>query len=145
MTQRLSVEQYQKLLKTEPRERKQRNNEEHQHQAAFFAILKNNEFRYPFLEFIFAVPNAAKRNKQTAGILIAEGLKAGVPDVVIPMARRGFHGAYIENKAGKNTLTASQIKYRDFLISETYYFKSCYSVDEQISTLEWYLGIDLRK
>lgn len=138
--------EYKELSNSDRRQKgKPRGQEEHNHQAAFFTILRLNFKRFPELKFIFAVPNAAKRNPQTAAYLKAEGLVAGVPDVIVPMARHTFHGAFIENKIGNNKMQPEQLKFRDFLIKEGYFVKACYSVTEQIKTLEWYLNIELSR
>lgn len=42
-----------------------------------------------------------KRDKATAVALKRQGVKAGVPDICLPVARNGYHGLHIELKAGK--------------------------------------------
>lgn len=49
----------------------------------------------------YAIPNGAFTTKTTARKLVAEGLKRGLPDLCIPMARGGYHALYIEMKNGK--------------------------------------------
>jgi len=39
---------------------------------------------------------------------MAEGVKRGVPDVFLPVARGGYHGLWIEMKYGKNKTTSNQ-------------------------------------
>ena len=51
------------------------------------ASLMSNQ--WPELSLLFAVPNAGKRTPATANWLRAEGMKAGVPDLVLPVARGG--------------------------------------------------------
>ncbi len=51
------------------------------------------------------MPNGGKRDKATAAVLKRQGVKAGVPDIMLPAARAGYHGLYIELKAGENTTT----------------------------------------
>lgn len=53
---------------------------------------------HPELALLYHVPNGGARNKATAGKLRAEGVKAGVPDLCLPVARGGYHGLYIELK-----------------------------------------------
>ena len=63
-------------------------------------LLKEIELRYPEVyELIFHVPNGGHRAKATAKKLKAQGVKAGIPDLVLPMARGGYFGLYIEFKA----------------------------------------------
>ena len=50
-------------------------------------------------DLIFHVPNGGHRVKAVAAKLKAQGVKAGIPDLVLPMARGGFFGLYIEFKA----------------------------------------------
>lgn len=122
-----------------------RSDEEHQHQAAFFKTLAYNEKRVPDLRFVFAIPNAAKRNKAERGRLLAEGMRSGVPDIFIPIPRHGYCGAWIENKSANGKLTPQQKDFLEFLARVGYATKICYSVDEQVKFLEFYLGIELSK
>lgn len=67
------------------------------------------EFKYmPELQYMYHVPNGGKRDKATAAVLKRQGVKAGVPDIMLPAARAGYHGLYIELKAGENTTTKKQ-------------------------------------
>lgn len=64
------------------------------------ALLKEISLRYPTVaELIFHVPNGGHRHKLVAVKLKEQGVKAGVPDLVLPMARGGYFGLYIEFKA----------------------------------------------
>lgn len=66
---------------------------------------------HPELDLMYHIPNGGKRDQSTAKRLKAEGVKAGVPDVCLPIARGGFHSLYIEMKAGRNKATESQSKW----------------------------------
>lgn len=50
-------------------------------------------------DLIYHVPNGGHRVKAVAAKLKAQGVKAGIPDLKLPMARGGFFGLYIEFKA----------------------------------------------
>lgn len=66
-------------------------------QAAFMAELWA---RMPVVaDLIYHVPNGGHRVKAVAAKLKAQGVKAGIPDLKLPMARGGFFGLYIEFKA----------------------------------------------
>jgi len=55
------------------------------------------EVDHPDVAF-YAVPNGGKRNKKTAADLKRQGVKAGVPDLIICEPRGQYHGLYIEMK-----------------------------------------------
>jgi hypothetical protein len=76
------------------------------------ALLKELELRLPdVFALIYHVPNGGHRHKLVAMKLKEQGVKAGVPDLVLPMARGGYFGLYIEFKAtppGAAPVSASQ-------------------------------------
>ena len=63
---------------------------EHQEQVALFQMGV-----HPLL---YAIPNGARTSINVAKKLKAEGLKKGVPDLCLPVARLGYHSLYIEMK-----------------------------------------------
>lgn len=124
--------------------KKKKGPSEFEDQCAVFKALAANEEKFPFLYFIFAVPNGAYRSKAIAGKSKGEGQKSGVPDIILPFQRHGHPGMYIENKAGKNSLEPNQKRFKEHLESEGYIFKLCKSRHAQIEAIEWYLGIKLK-
>ena len=87
---------------------------------------------------IFAIPNGGKRNKAEAVKLKREGVKAGVPDLCVPVARRGYHGLFIEMKYGKNTTTEKQEEWLEVLNREGYLAKVCHGYAEAVELLKYY-------
>lgn len=64
------------------------------------ALMRELELTMPEVaELIYHVPNGGHRHKATAAKLKGQGVKAGIPDLVLPMARGGYFGLYIEFKA----------------------------------------------
>ncbi|NWD49042.1 VRR-NUC domain-containing protein [Pseudomonas gingeri] len=64
------------------------------------ALMREIALRYPAAaKLIYHVPNGGHRHKLVAIKLKEQGVKAGVPDLVLPMARGGYFGLYIEFKA----------------------------------------------
>lgn len=59
---------------------------------------------------VFAVPNGGARNKITGAIMKGEGVRAGAPDLIL--CYRGKI-AFLEVKAPKGSLSASQKAFRD--------------------------------
>ena len=64
------------------------------------ALIKELELCLPAVAaLIYHVPNGGHRHKLVAIKLKGQGVKAGVPDLVLPMARGGYFGLYLEFKA----------------------------------------------
>jgi len=66
------------------------------------------------------------------------GYCVGIPDVFIPVARKFYHGLYVEFKAESNRLTQSQTIIIDKLMRENYYCAVCYSVESFMKTVNRY-------
>lgn len=77
-----------------------------------------NTGRFPELKLLFHVPNGGKRNAAEAARFKAMGVKAGVPDLCLPVARGGYAGLYIEMKYGKNKTTEKQEEWIHSLIEQ---------------------------
>lgn len=99
---------------------------EHINQVDYFRLLGLVTHKLPVVEFIFAIPNGGHRHKGTAIRMKKEGVKSGVWDICVPIARQNYHGLYIEFKYGKGTLTDSQKRYQDFFEQQGYLCKVFY-------------------
>lgn len=117
------------------------NHPEENMQIALFQWAALEQGRYPELRLLFHVPNGGKRGKVEAARLKAAGVKAGVPDVCLPVPRGGYHGLYIELKAGKNRPTADQTAWLTGLGQNGYRAAVCCSLDEATREIEAYLGL----
>lgn len=67
--------------------------------------------KYPDFSLIHATPNGGKRHISVAVKLKREGVKAGFPDVSIPVPRGIYHGAYIEMKKEKGGRVSPEQKW----------------------------------
>jgi hypothetical protein len=116
---------------------------EHELQVAVIAECQRCAETNPVWEMIFAIPNGGKRDKATAGKLKAEGLKKGIPDLMIPLARMkgNVHrnGLYLEVKWDKNTLSESQEWWFRRLRIEGYVCEVAYTFEEAMNTLTWWI------
>lgn len=82
-----------------PRLRVQRRRQvEHAEQVALFEWMALAATRWPELRLAYAIPNGARRSARDGAKLKREGLKAGMPDVVLPVPRGGFAALYVELK-----------------------------------------------
>lgn len=129
---------------------------ESSHQTALFAWVAQ-ELRKPNplpLKRLFHVPNGGTRGedersrKIAGGKMKAEGVRSGVPDLCLPVARLGYHGLWIEMKKpsqkSEKNLTAgcsdTQLEWLADLKAEGYFVWVCYSWIEARDCLLWYLG-----
>jgi hypothetical protein len=114
---------------------------EHEHfeQVALFDWAKRLAGRMPELALLFAIPNGGKRSKAVAGKLKAEGVKAGVPDICLPVPRGSYHGLFIELKAKGGAASDSQRNWLRVLGSQNYCTRLCVGWEEARETIESYL------
>lgn len=107
------------------------------------ALLREVELRYPeAFKLIYHVPNGGHRHKLVAIKLKGQGVKAGVPDLVLPMARGGHFGLYIEFKAMPPfdaAVSASQDAYIQALIGQGYLAVVCRGHIDALECLRAYL------
>lgn len=69
------------------------------------------------------------------------GLKKGVPDLCLPVARGHYNALYIEMKKNRNCRpSADQIEWQIGLNAEGNRAVVCYSADEAIQTIKDYLN-----
>lgn len=114
---------------------------EHYEQVKLFAWAKYMERAHPELKLLFAVPNGGLRHPATAARLRREGVRAGVPDVLLPVARHGWHGLFIELKVRPNKPTALQQQWIEALRQEGYRVEVCYGFEEAKSVVVEYLAL----
>jgi hypothetical protein len=114
---------------------------ESSHQIFIFQVLELNEREFPFLKFVYAVPNGGHRHPATAGRMKAEGVRKGVPDIVLPVPNTYYHGAYFElKKDAKCRATPEQKEFIEFVKSQGYYADVCYGADDVLDRIEAYCG-----
>lgn len=117
---------------------------EHDQQVVVISWAKAHETQHPALALLFAVPNAGKRSIGAAKYYLAEGLKSGVPDLILPIPKifESTPGLVIEMKDGKNKTTEKQDWWLERLASYGWETVVAYSADEAIEALSKYLGME---
>lgn len=113
---------------------------EENEQIALFRWAEFAMNQHPELKLMYHIPNEGKRSKITGARLKAAGLKSGVPDICLPVARGGYIGLYIEMKAGKNKPTENQEKWLYALKGEGYFTAVCYGWEKAKEVIENYLA-----
>jgi len=99
--------------------------DEHQEQVALFRWAELQKARWPELALMHAIPNGGRRDAVTGAKLKAEGVKAGVPDLCLPVARSGHHGLYIELKTNVGTASKKQLRWLEALQQQGFYVAVC--------------------
>lgn len=98
----------------------------------------------PELEWMFAIPNGGSRNPIEAKNLKRQGVRAGVSDIALLLARGKYHALLIELKVGKNIPTKEQVKFLLHHNINGYCGVICYGAEEAIEVICKYLkGNDL--
>ena len=113
------------------------------HQTALFcwAAMPLTQELYPELKLMFHIPNGGTRNKVEAGHLKVQGVKAGVPDICLPVAKGTYHGMWIELKVDKNTTSEAQDEWLLALASKGYATAVAWSWQEARRFLIYYLEL----
>lgn len=96
---------------------------------------------YPELKLLYHVPNGGKRNAAEAAHLKRQGVKAGVPDLCLPVPRGNYHGLYTEMKAKSNQPTKAQIQWLESLSAQGYKTAVCWGYEAARSVIESYLQL----
>lgn len=94
---------------------------------------------HPEARRAYAIPNGGKRSKVEAARLKGEGVRAGVLDVHLPLARGGAHGLWIEFKSQDGRLSTDQIEEIDLLVRDGYAVAVCRQFDRAIDWTQAYL------
>ena len=100
---------------------------------------RRNEWRCRELELLHHIPNGGSRNKAEAANLKAQGVKSGVPDLCLPVARRDYHGLYIEMKTETGRVSDNQQWWIQELNHQRYLAVVCYGWKEAVQCLTDYL------
>ena len=95
--------------------------------------------KYNGLDLLYAIPNGGSRNQIEARNLKLTGVKAGVPDLFLPVALKGKHGLYIEMKRREGgRLSDFQKQWLARLEEQGYQTAVCKGADEAIKVIEDY-------
>ncbi len=118
---------------------------------------------YPVLRWLHHIPNGGKRDAREGARLKAQGVKPGVADIFLPMARQipcelsnayggvmenqntFFHGLYIEMKRrredGRSGVSQNQADFGKAMQEAGYDYRICYGADEAIQVIKKYANL----
>ena len=113
---------------------------EHEEQVMLIKMLDLYKQTIPEAQLLFAIPNGGKRTIGTARKLKAEGVKAGIPDLFLPVARGRYHGMFIEMKREKvGCTTAAQERMIEALQTQDYAAVVCHGCNDALLSIQNYL------
>jgi len=137
---------------------------EHDEQVTVIEWADNHTRQFKELAWLFAIPNGGHRSKAQAGKLKAEGVRAGVADLCLPIARRGYNALYIEMKyvnrfrasktkdtrltqdeiykVARKNMSTDQLKFEVHCDAENNLYQTCGNNEAAIALLQWYLKGD---
>lgn len=113
---------------------------EGEEQATLFHWCDMVNGKYPELQLLFHIPNGGERRKSEAARMKAEGVKPGVPDLFLPVARVNYHGLFIEMKRRKGgRVSDEQREWIGNLLANGYAVEVCRGWEEAKDAIENYL------
>lgn len=113
---------------------------EHDEQCLLFAWAEVAANRTPELNLLHAIPNYARVSPRWGAWMKAEGKRAGVPDVVLPVPRGAHAALYIELKVKPNKVSPEQIAWHERLRAAGNRVEVCWSWVEAREAIEDYLA-----
>ena len=116
---------------------------EHGQQAALFCWASLRRDLAEQLRWMHAIPNGGQRNKVTAALLKAEGVKSGVVDIFLPYPISRYHGLYLEMKVGGNTPSDEQVQFMNTMKERGYHIALCYHWRAAATTILMYLNVPI--
>lgn len=117
---------------------------EAQEQEALFRWAAYSAGKYPELRLMYAIPNGGSRDRREAHNLRLQGVKAGVPDICLPVPRGRFAALYIELKRQKGgRVSDEQRGWIEALNRAGNRAVVCRGYEEARAEIERYLGMKI--
>lgn len=116
---------------------------ERQHQQAVMKWARQPSIRerWPELALLHHIKNETTGGAAQVAADKAMGVKKGVPDLCLPVARGGFHGLYIEMKTPSGKASEAQRWWGMALKEQGYRAAVCHGYDAAVAELCWYLSL----
>jgi hypothetical protein len=116
---------------------------EQQHQQSLFKWSQQPHIRaqYPCLKLLHHIPNERQCSPAMGRQLKLAGVRAGICDLHLPVARGGYHSLYIEMKNETGRTSPEQEWWVDNLLAEGNFAEVCHGHQSAIRVIEWYLSL----
>ena len=113
---------------------------EEQEQIAVIEWAMLMEKQAPELALLYHCPNGADRHPAVAAKLKKQGVKPGVPDLFLPVARGTAHGLYVEMKRQKGgRVSEDQKAWMEALTQQGYLCVVAHGAEEACDVIWHYL------
>lgn len=110
------------------------------HQTALFCWCALNKHTYPELDLLFAIKNEEKSgSKIVGGRFKASGVKKGVADTFLPVAKGNCHGLFIEMKKPGGKPSKEQLEFGEKVQKQGYGWCWCDNWEKAKDILIMYL------
>jgi hypothetical protein len=113
---------------------------EAQEQEALFRWAAFARGKHPELALLYHIPNGGSRHKLEAANMKRQGVRAGVPDLCLPVPRGGYGALYIELKRTRGgRLNSEQENWLEMLRTAGNAAVVCYGWEDAKAQIEAYL------
>lgn len=95
-------------------------------------------------DHLFHVPNGGVRDYKTAKEMKVTGVKKGVSDLILPIARGGYFSLYIEFKAGGSnarSISGEQVDWLRMMEAKGHATALCHGAQEALDVIEAYMSL----
>lgn len=118
--------------------RRRPDDEEHRIQCACVNWFR---YQYPQLHYnLFAIPNGGRRDKVTGAKMKAEGVVAGVADLILLKSNKAHGALLIEMKTRKGKQADTQRQWQQAMEASGFKYVICRSLDDFIREIQDYLS-----
>lgn len=111
-------------------------------QEAVIQICTLMERKHPELKLLYHCPNGGSRNRIEAANLKRQGVKAGVPDLHLPVPKGIYAGLFIEMKYGNGRLQETQKKWLQLVAEHKNFAVTCYGQELALEVIGEYLNLE---
>lgn len=94
------------------------------------------------LGLVFHIPNGGGRSKGEGAKLKALGVLPGVSDLMLPVAKNGYHGLWIELKAENGKPSLDQLAWIDAMRRQGYAAIVAWGWQEAVTAIADYMGFE---
>ena len=92
------------------------------------------------LQLMFHIANEGRRSVQHTQSLLRQGMKPGVPDNMLPIAKGRYHGLFVELKREHGGRVSPEQRYwQEQLLDNGYCSLICKGFDEAREMIDWYM------